>query len=258
MIEETFLHIVATTLTKLIPPQSCHSRHSSLTSPNCSHTVTYIYIYSCCRHFLSMIEETFLHIVATTLTKLIQPQSCHSRHSSLTSPNCSHTVTYIYIYSCCRHFLSMIEETFLHIVATTLTKLIQPQSCHNRHSSLTSPNCSHTVTYIYIYSCCRHLLSMIEETFLHIVATTLTKLIQPQSCHNRHSSLTSPNCSHTVTYIYKLTGFSSLHNFSSCSTASQLFPSHFLRAKLRENCGVSLVTFTHILYIHLPNFTLRS
>ena len=54
-------------------------------------------------------------------------------------------------------------------------------------------------------------------------------------------------------YVNSLTVFTSSHNFSSCSTASPIFPSHFLHVKFLQHLGVSLLNPAHLSWNHLPH-----
>ena len=56
-------------------------------------------------------------------------------------------------------------------------------------------------------------------------------------------------------YVNSLTVSISSHIFSSYSTASSIFPSHFLHVKFLENFGVTLFTPAHLMWIHVPHCT---
>ena len=86
--------------------------------------------------------------------------------------------------------------------------------------------------------------------------TTFPKLNPPTSCYGSHSSYTSFTGTHlSPRYVNSLTVSTSSDNLSFCSTASPIFPSHFLHVKLLENFGVILVILAHIQWIHLPHCT---
>ena len=56
-------------------------------------------------------------------------------------------------------------------------------------------------------------------------------------------------------YVNSCTVSTSSHDFSSCFNVSQIFPSHFLHAKLLSIFGVWLLTPAHLLWNHFPHCT---
>ena len=56
-------------------------------------------------------------------------------------------------------------------------------------------------------------------------------------------------------YENSFTVSTSPHNFSSCSTASLKYSSHFLKGKVLENIAVTLMTLLHLLWIILLHCT---
>ena len=64
-------------------------------------------------------------------------------------------------------------------------------------------------------------------------------------------------CTHprSLKYVNFCIVSTSSHNFSSCTTASPIFPSHFLHLKFLENFGDTHFTPPHLSWIHLPHST---
>ena len=103
-----------------------------------------------------------------------------------------------------------------------------------------------------LHSSCKQPISALEEASPIQHLATFPKLDPITSCSGSHSSLTSSTCILLLPrYVNCLTVSTTSHCFSSCSTASPIFPSHFLRTKFLENVAVTLFTVAHLLWGHI-------
>ena len=106
-------------------------------------------------------------------------------------------------------------------------------------------NCRHYISFMY-----RPFQFYTKHPFMQQL-TTFSKLSPPTFCSGSHSILASSTCTHPCyLYIY-INSFS--HDFSSCSSTSPVFHSHFQQATIRQDFIVTLFTPAHPLWDHLPH-----
>ena len=84
---------------------------------------------------------------------------------------------------------------------------------------------------------------------LHSLKLTHPHLVLAVTAASHHP----PALTLSPRYVNSLTVSTSSHNFSSCSTASPIFPSHFLHARFLDHVGVTIFTPAHLPWIYLPH-----
>ena len=145
------------------------------------------------------------------------------------------------------------EDLFLSFSCTPHIALTMDLSILSSNSHLTFFQTPCFTTIQYCWPCLTPISSPFQLERKPPAMQQLTTLTRPNSCTScsgSYSSLTSSTCSHPVTEICEFTY--SFH-FISCSTASPIFPSHFLHVKCLDNFGVSIFIPAHLPWIHLPH-----
>ena len=104
----------------------------------------------------------------------------------------------------------------------------------------------------FLFSCRSKVLCKYEDLFTFFNQLASNGI---QWCGSTLSISSHPPTALTLSqrYVNSPTVSTSSHNLTSFSTASQIFPSHFLHVKFHVNFGATLFIPAHLSWIHLPH-----